>query len=131
MNIDVSLLTINRKPVIGKLKPDLTCYLVQLVRAVLTITCVVELKLPSSNHIVNELFAFTDAEVGQAVDYGIKVLRKNPLRPFIFVVLSDGTCFQLYKVKRTLLEGNVDIEISDALQGKVLFVFFSNYVNSH
>lgn len=47
--------------------------------------------------------SFTTAEIGQVIDYGVRVLRKNRNRQFIYVVLTNGVAVQLFKVTQDLL----------------------------
>ena len=63
----------------------------------LSIMALMELKKLPANFATKE---FTHDEMGQVVEYGVKVMNKHPWRPHIFVVLSDTRRFKFFKVCR-------------------------------
>eukprot|EP00698_Gefionella_okellyi_P016968 TRINITY_DN4909_c0_g2_i1.p1 TRINITY_DN4909_c0_g2~~TRINITY_DN4909_c0_g2_i1.p1 ORF type:complete len:670 (+),score=59.41 TRINITY_DN4909_c0_g2_i1:156-2165(+) len=96
------------KKILDRRKPDITVYVKGLTYCVLTIAFCLEVKVPSEDYRTDYVYtrtAFPLAEVGQAVDYALRILRKNPLRNYVYVALTDSQIIQAYKVNRQILDG--------------------------
>lgn len=101
--------------VIGKRKPDITAYLTNITESELTIAFCLEIKQPHSAHSEEDVYPteqFPVGEVAQTIDYAIRILRKNRLRQFVYVVLTDTQIIQLYKVDRAILDCNYQVKAS-------------------
>jgi hypothetical protein len=55
-------------------------------------------KLPAGNLAAKE---FAPEEMGQGLEFGIKVMLKQPWRPHVYVGLSDTRRFKFFKISRT------------------------------
>jgi hypothetical protein len=64
----------------------------------LSIMALIEMKKLPAGRIATKEFA--PDEMGQCLEFGMKVLDKQPWRPHVFVVLSDTRRFKFFKISR-------------------------------
>ncbi len=85
-------------PKLGKIKLDLIMREANMGGELSIMALGVMKKLLLGNNLA--LKEFTPDEKGQCLEFGVKVMRKQPWRPHVFVVLSDTRRFVFFKVSR-------------------------------